>query len=129
MINFNKKASAGSLPTNIDVSVTSGRQNGRAKGSFLRFSFSERVAMMVFGSELYGAIGQDPANPNRFYFQAETPISGYKISGANESNRKYSTFGCVYSAEKYGEFIGYYNIKFDKANGAFYIDRAEKKTH
>ena len=36
MINFNKKASAGSLPTNIDVSVTSGCQNGRAKGSFFK---------------------------------------------------------------------------------------------
>ena len=127
MINFNKKTAAGCAPTNIDVSVTSGRQNGRDKDNFLRFSFSERVATMVFGSDLYGAIGQDPTNPNRFYFQAETPISGYKISGAKESNRKYSTFGCCYSAEKYGEFIGYYSMKFDKANGAFYIDRAEKK--
>ena len=127
MINFNKKASSGCAPATIDVSVTSGRQNGGDSGVYLRFSFSERVAMMVFGTELYGVVGQDPCNPSRLYFQADNRISGYKISGAHESSRKYSTFGCCYPVEKYSDFIGYYNMKFDKVNGAFYIDRAEKK--
>ena len=129
MINFNKKPAAGNTPKNIDVSVTSGHQSGRDKGSFLRFSFSERVSLMVFGKEAYGTTGQDPKNPNRIYFQQDTPISGYKISGVNESIRKYSTFGCCYPGKKYGEFIGYYDIQFDKVNGAFYIDRTEKKTY
>lgn len=31
--------------------------------------------------------------------------------------------------KKYGEFIGYYDIQFDKVNGAFYIDLANKKTY
>ena len=129
MINFNKKPAAGNAAKNIDVSVTSGHQSGKDKDNFLRFSFSERVALMVFGAEAYGTTGQDPNNPNRIYFQQDTPISGYKISGVNESIRKYSTFGCCYPSKKYGEFIGYYAIKFDKANGAFYIDRTEKKTY
>ena len=129
MINFNKKPAAGNATKNIDVSVTSGHQSGKDKDNFLRFSFSERVALMVFGAEAYGTTGQDPNNPNRIYFQQDTPISGYKISGVNESIRKYSTFGCCYPSKKYGEFIGYYAIKFDKANGAFYIDRTEKKTY
>ena len=129
MINFNKKPAAGNAPKNIDVSVTSGNQSGRDKGTFLRFSFSERVSLMVFGEEAYGTTGQDPNNPNRIYFQKDTPISGYKISGVNESIRKYSTFGCCYPEKKYGKFIGYYDIQFDKLNGAFYIDLADKKTY
>ena len=129
MINFNKKPAAGNATKNIDVSVTSGHQSGKDKDNFLRFSFSERVALMVFGAEAYGTTGQDPNNPKRIYFQKDTPISGYKISGVNESIRKYSTFGCFYPEKKYGEFIGYYDIQFDKVNGAFYIDLAEKKTY
>lgn len=129
MINFNKKPTSGITPINIDVSVTSGLQKGNAKEPSLRFSFSERIAMMVFSSEPYGAVGQDPNNPNRIYFTAETPISGYKISGTHDSSRKYSTFGCCFPSKKYGDFIGYYNMKFDKINGAFYIDLAEKKTY
>ena len=128
MINFNKKTTRGS-PINVDVSVTAVKQKGGECEVSLRFSFSERVAMMVFGSGLYGAVGQDPNNKNRIYFTAENPISGYKISGANESSRKYCTFGCCYPAKKYGDFIGYYNMKFDKVNGAFYIDSTEKKTY
>ena len=76
MINFNKKPSGGNTPKNIDVSVTSGRQSGRDKDTFLRFSFSERVALMVFGEEAYGTTGQDPNNKNRIYFQQDNPISG-----------------------------------------------------
>ena len=129
MINFNKKPAAGNSTKNIDVSVTSGHQSGKDKGNFLRFSFSERVALMVFGAEAYGTTGQDPNNQNRIYFQQDTPISGYKISGVNESIRKCSTFGCCYPSKKYGEFIGYYDIQFDKVNGAFYIDLADKKTY
>ena len=129
MINFNKKPAAGNATKNIDVSVTSGHQSGKDKDNFLRFSFSERVALMVFGAEAYGTTGQDPNNPKRIYFQKDTPISGYKISGVNESIRKYSTFGCCYPSKKYGEFIGYYDIQFDKVNGAFYIDLADKKTY
>lgn len=127
MINFNKKQAARKATKNIDVSVTSGHQIGRDKESFLRFSFSERAAFMVFGAEAYGTTGQDPNNPNRIYFQKDNHIYGYKLSGVNESIRKYSTFGCRYPEKKYGEFIGYYDIQFDKVNGAFYIDRAEKK--
>ena len=60
---------------------------------------------------------------------AEDSGSGYKISGMNnESTRKYTTFGCCYPTKKYGDFIGYYNMKYDKVNGAFYIDCNEKKT-
>lgn len=129
MINFNKKQAARKATKNIDVSVTSGHQIGRDKESFLRFSFSERAAFMVFGAEAYGTTGQDTNNPNRIYFAAENPISGYKISGTNGSGRKYSTFGSGYPAKKYGDFVGYYSIKYDKANGAFYIDRTEKKTY
>ncbi len=129
MINFNKKPAAGNAQKNIDVSVTSGHQSGRDKDTFLRFSFSKSVALMVFGEEAYGTTGQDPNNPNRIYFQKDTPISGYKISGVNESIRKYSTFGCCYPEKKYGKFIGYYDIQFDKVNGAFYIDLANKKTY
>ena len=129
MINFNKKPAAGNAQKNIDVSVTSGHQSGRDKDTFLRFSFSKSVALMVFGEEAYGTTGQDPNNPNRIYFQKDTPISGYKISGVNESIRKYSTFGCCYPEKKYGEFVGYYDIQFDKVNGAFYIDLADKKTY
>ena len=128
MINFNKKTTRGS-PINADVSVTSGKQSGSAKETTLRFSFAERVAMTVFGTELYGVVGQDPNNTNRIYFTAENPIYGYKISGAKESTRKYCTFGDCYTTKKYGDFIGYYNIKFDKVNGAFYIDSTEKKTY
>ena len=129
MINFNKKPSGGITTKNIDVSVTSGHQSGRNKETFLRFSFSERVALMVFGEGAYGTTGQDPNNQNRIYCQQDNPISGYKISGVNESIRKYSTFGCCYPSKKYGEFIGYYDIQFDKVNGAFYIDLADKKTY
>ena len=129
MINFNKKPAAGNATKNIDVSVTSGHQSGKDKDNFLRFSFSKSVALMVFGEEAYGTTGQDPNNPNRIYFQKDTSISGYKISGVNESIRKYSTFGCCYPEKKYGEFIGYYDIQFDKVNGAFYIDLANKKTY
>ena len=129
MINFNKKPASGNATKNIDVSVTSGHQSGKDKDNFLRFSFSERVALMVFGAEAYGTTGQDPNNPKRIYFQKDTPISGYKISGVNESIRKYSTFGCCYPSKKYGEFIGYYDIQFDKVNGAFYIDLSDKKTY
>lgn len=129
MINFNTKLAAGNATKNIDVSVTSCHQSGKDKDNFLRFSFSKRVSLMVFGEEAYGTTGQDPNNPKRIYFQKDTPISGYKISGVNESIRKYSTFGCCYPSKKYGEFIGYYDIQFDKVNGAFYIDLADKKTH
>ena len=129
MINFNKKPASGNATKNIDVSVTSGHQSGKDKDNFLRFSFSERVALMVFGAEAYGTTGQDPNNPKRIYFQKDTPISGYKISGVNESIRKYSTFGCCYPEKKYGEFVGYYDIQFDKVNGAFYIDLSDKKTY
>ena len=129
MINFNKKPASGNAQKNIDVSVTYGHQSGRDKDTFLRFSFSKSVALMVFGEAAYGTTGQDPNNPNRIYFQKDTSISGYKISGVNESIRKYSTFGCCYPEKKYGEFIGYYDIQFDKVNGAFYIDLADKKTY
>ena len=129
MIKFNKKTPGGMSLTNVDVSVTSGNQHGRESEPSLRFSFSERVTMMVFGSDPYGAAGQDPNDPNRIYFASENPISGYKISGMNGSGRKYSTFGSGYPAKKYGEFVGYYDIQFDKANGAFYIDLANKKTY
>ena len=47
----------------------------------------------------------------------------------NGSGRKYSTFGSSYPAKKYGDFVGYYSMKYDKVNGAFYIDRTEKKTY
>ena len=129
MIKFNKKTTGGTPLTNVDVSVTSGIQHGGTNEPSLRFSFSERITMMVFGSDPYGVAGQDQNNPNRIYFSAENPISGYKISGMNGSGRKYSTFGSCYPAKKYGDFVGYYSMKYDKVNGAFYIDRTEKKTY
>ena len=130
MINFNKKKCKAPAPINVDVSVTSGLQRKKAKEPSLRFSFSERAAMIAFGSDLYGIVGQDPNNPNRIYFTSEDSGSGYKISGMNnESSRKYTTFGCCYPTKKYGDFIGYYNMKYDKVNGAFYIDCNEKKTY
>ena len=129
MVNFNKKTTAGVIASNIDVSVTSGRDSGKDERRFLRFSFSERACMMIFGSKPYGVAGQDPENPNRIYFQAEDSIDGYKISNIKEAKRKYCTFGRCFLEDKYASFIGFYNIKYDKVNGAFYIDRAEKKTN
>ena len=129
MVNFNKKTTAGVIASNIDVSVTSGRDSGKDERRFLRFSFSERACMMIFGSKPYGVAGQDPENPNRIYFQAEDSIDGYKISNIKEAKRKYCTFGRCFLEDKYESFIGFYNIKYDKVNGAFYIDRAEKKTN
>lgn len=129
MVNFNKKTTAGVIASNIDVSVTAGRDSGKDARRFLRFSFSERVCMMIFGSNPYGVAGQDPENPNRIYFQAEDSIDGYKISNIKEAKRKYCTFGRCFVEDDYASFIGFYNIKYDKVNGAFYIDRAEKKTN
>lgn len=127
MITFQSKDRvAGQLnPYDVVVSYPNRGKNRKT----IRFSLSQKAKTMIVGREKYIIAGTDEKNLDRIYFSSANSTAGYKLSVKSNSGCERSYFSpwkIPYITPT--DFLGNYNLRYDKDNKLFYIDKKFKQT-
>ena len=112
-LNFVTKKSGGTqVSSDIEVSVTFvGDRTGVA------FSFSPKAAKMLGAQYIIAAQKQ-----GRVYLASAVPQQGFKLSGKKDCGRVMARLPIKDLGMTSQNWIGYYQLLWDKDRGMFYID-------